>query len=129
MERFQREAHVLASLNHSNIATIYGLEESNRMRALVIELVEGPTLAERIPQGPLPIDDVLHIARQMAEALEYAHERGVVHRDLKPANVKLTTEGKVKILDFGLAKAMVSDSPVSSLSNSPTLTLPQRSRE
>src|SRR5262245_56439128 len=113
MERFQREAYVLASLNHSNIAAIYGFEESDRMRALVMKLVEGPTLADRIAQGPLPIDDVPNIAKQIAEALEYAHERGVVHRDLKPANVKLTTEGKVKILDFGLAKAMISDAPVS----------------
>ena len=123
MERFQREAFVLASLNHSNIASIYGFEESDRIRALVMELVEGPTLADRVAQGPLPIDDVLHIAKQMAEALEYAHERNVVHRDLKPANVKLTAEGKVKILDFGLAKAMTSDVQSHSLSNSPTLSL------
>jgi serine/threonine protein kinase len=123
MERFQREAYVLASLNHSNIAAIYGLEESNRMRALVIELVEGPTLADRIAQGPLPIDEILQIAKQIAEALEYAHERSIIHRDLKPANIKLTAEGKVKVLDFGLAKAMTSDAQTRSLSNSPTLSL------
>src|SRR6266571_3084146 len=99
MARFAREAQVLASLNHPNIAAIYGVEE----RALVMELVEGPTLAERIAQGPMPLEEALPIARQIAEALEYAHERGVVHRDLKPANVKVTPEGRVKVLDFGLA--------------------------
>jgi serine/threonine protein kinase len=123
MARFQREAHVLASLNHSNVAGIYGLEESDRMRALVMELVEGPTIADRIAQGPLPVEDVLHIAKQMAEALEYAHERGVVHRDLKPANIKITIDGKVKVLDFGLAKAMSSDAQPGALSNSPTMSL------
>ena len=97
MARFQREAQVLASLNHPNIAAIYGLEE----RALVMELVEGETL-----RGPLPLETALHYARQMAEALEYAHEKGVIHRDLKPANVKITPEGQVKVLDFGLAKAV-----------------------
>ena len=123
MERFQREAHVLASLNHSNIAAIYGLEESASMRALVMELVEGPTLADRIAQGPLPIEEVQAIARQVAEALEYAHERGVIHRDLKPANIKLTHDGKVKILDFGLAKALGSEAQAATISNSPTLSL------
>src|SRR5262245_22068712 len=123
MERFQREAYVLASLNHSNIAAIYGIEEADWMRALVMELVEGPTLAERIAESPMPIDDVLNIAAQIAEALEYAHEHGIVHRDLKPANIKFTAEGKVKILDFGLAKAMSVDAQASSLSNSPTLSL------
>src|SRR5215831_4349798 len=105
MTRFQREAQVLASLNHPNIGAIYGVEE----RALVTELVEGPTLAERIARGALPMEDALSIARQIAEALEYAHERGIVHRDLKPANIKVTMEGRVKVLDFGLAKAMSSD--------------------
>src|SRR5712671_4424548 len=101
MARFSREAQVLASLNHPNIAAIYGVEE----RALVLELVEGPTLADRIEQGPIPLDEALPIARQIAEALEYAHEKGIIHRDLKPANVKVTPEGRVKVLDFGLAKA------------------------
>src|SRR5947207_2440409 len=92
MARFTREAQVLASLNHPNIAVIHGVEE----RALVMELVEGPTLAERIAQGPIPLAEALPVARQIAEALEYAHERGVVHRDLKPANIKITPEGRVK---------------------------------
>ena len=105
MARFQREAQVLASLNHPHIASIHGLEESGSIRALVMEVVEGPTLADRIKKGPLPLLEALDIARQIAEALEYAHEKGVVHRDLKPANVKLTPEGRVKLLDFGLAKA------------------------
>ena len=100
MARFTREAQVLAALNHPNIAAIYGVEE----RALVMELVEGPTLADRIAQGPIPLEEALPIARQMAEALEAAHEKGIVHRDLKPANIKLTAEGKVKVLDFGLAR-------------------------
>src|SRR6266540_2421517 len=98
MARFAREAQVLASLNHPNIAAIYGVED----RTLIMELVEEPTLAERIAKGALPLDEALPIARQIAEALEYAHERGVVHRDLKPANVKVTPEGRVKVLDFGL---------------------------
>src|SRR5271165_6990054 len=96
LARFTREAQVLASLNHPNIAAIYGVEEG----ALILELVEGPTLAERIAQGPIPVDEALAIARQIAEALEYAHEKGIVHRDLKPANVKVTPEGRVKVLDF-----------------------------
>src|SRR5215468_127913 len=102
MARFQREAQVLASLNHPNIAAIYGVED----RALVMELVEGPTLAERMAHGPIPLEEALPIVDQMVEALEYAHEKGVVHRDLKPANIKITPEGRVKILDFGLAKAL-----------------------
>src|SRR5262245_16279903 len=123
MERFQREAHVLASLNHSNIATIYGIEESKAMRALVMELVEGPTLHDRLTRGPIPIEEALPIARQIAEALEYAHERGIVHRDLKPANIKLTREGHVKVLDFGLAKALSGETHASTHSNSPTLSI------
>src|SRR5438093_6156410 len=123
MERFKREAHVLASLNHSHIAAIYEFEDSEPMPALVMELVEGPTLAERIAQGPVPIDEILSQSKQIAEALEYAHERGVIHRDLKPANIKLTSDGNVKILDFGLAKAMSNEAAVSTLSNSPTLSL------
>src|SRR5258707_14394169 len=93
MARFEREAQVLASLNHPNIAAIYGLEESDGVRALVMELVEGLTLAERIAAGPLPLEETLHIAKQIAEALEAAHEKGIVHRDLKPANVKITPQG------------------------------------
>src|SRR3979409_443327 len=104
MARFTREAQVLASLNHPNIAAIYGLEESSGIRALVMELVEGRTLAERIAAGPLPMDEALAIARQIAEALEAAHEKGITHRDLKPANVKITPAGVVKVLDFGLPK-------------------------
>ncbi len=106
MARFEREAHLLASLNHPHIATIHGLEEADSVRALVMELVEGPTLAERLQAGAMPLEEALAIARQVTEAIEYAHERGIVHRDLKPSNVKLTGEGAVKVLDFGLAKAL-----------------------
>jgi serine/threonine protein kinase len=122
LARFQREAHVLASLNHPHIAAIYGFEESGSVRALVLELVEGETLAEKIGSGPIPIDEALAIARQVADALEAAHEKGIVHRDLKPANVKLTPEGKVKVLDFGLAKALTKDTSAPEVSHSPTLT-------
>jgi serine/threonine protein kinase len=108
MARFAREAQVLASLNHPHIAAIYGLDESNGLRALVMELVEGATLAERIGGRAMPLEEALPIAKQIAEALEYAHEKGIIHRDLKPANVKLTTDGHVKVLDFGLAKACAS---------------------
>ena len=121
LARFQREARVLASLNHPNIASIYGLEESGDTRALVLELVEGPTLAERIAQGAIPVDEALPIAKQIAEALEAAHEAGVIHRDLKPANVKVKDDGMVKVLDFGLAKALEGDAG-SDPSESPTLT-------
>ena len=129
LARFQREAQVLASLNHPNIAAIHGIEEAEppagsdeaTTRALVLELVEGPTLADRIAQGPIPVDEALPIARQMAEALEAAHEQGVIHRDLKPANVKVKADGTVKVLDFGLAKAL--DTPgEGDPSQSPTLT-------
>ena len=119
--RFQREAQVLASLNHPNIAAIYGLEESNGIRALVMELVEGPTLADRIAAGRIPLDEALTIARQIADALEVAHERGVIHRDLKPANVKVTPDDKVKVLDFGLAKIASPEKCYSDLSHSPTM--------
>ena len=121
LARFQREARVLASLNHPNIASIYGLEESGDTRALVLELVEGPTLAERIAQGAIPVDEALPIAKQIADALEAAHEAGVIHRDLKPANVKVRADGMVKVLDFGLAKAL-DPSPEGDPSESPTLT-------
>src|SRR6185369_13877761 len=103
MARFSREAQVLASLSHPNIAAIFGLEESGGATALVMELVEGLTLAERIDAGPIPLDEVLHIARQIGDALEAAHEKGIIHRDLKPANIKIDPDGKVKVLDFGLA--------------------------
>ena len=151
MARFRREAQVLAALNHPNIATIYGLEESNGDCALVMELVEGPTLAERVsgtqlltrsrvagppsPQGPLgrgpggqgsrpsplSLDECLHIANQIAEGLEYAHERGIIHRELKPANVKVRPDGTVKILDFGLAKALEETPVAGSINNPPTI--------
>ena len=105
LARFEREARTLASLNHPNIAQIHGLEDSGPIRALVLELVEGPTLADRLSHGPLPADEAIAIARQVALALEAAHEQGIVHRDLKPANVKVRHDGTVKVLDFGLAKA------------------------
>ncbi len=104
MSRFEREARLLASLNHPNIATIYGLEQADGKRFLVLELVEGETLAQRIAKGPLPVDEALEVCRQIAEGIEAAHEKGVIHRDLKPANVMVTPKGHAKILDFGLAK-------------------------
>ena len=104
LARFQREAEVLAALNHPNIAALHGLEDRDGMIALVMELVEGPTLADRIVLGPIPVDEALPIAKQIAEALEAAHERGIVHRDLKPANVKVRPDGTVKVLDFGPRK-------------------------
>jgi Tol biopolymer transport system component len=121
VSRFEREARVLASLNHPNIAAIYGLENSNDKRFLVMELVPGETLAERIKRGPISVEETLGIAKQIAEALEAAHEKGVIHRDLKPANIKVTTDGTVKVLDFGLAKAYQEDAPNATLSNSPTM--------
>jgi eukaryotic-like serine/threonine-protein kinase len=119
--RFQREAKLLASLNHPNIAAIHGLEESGGINFLVLELVEGDTLADQIKLGPIPVEESLKLALQIAEALEAAHEKGVIHRDLKPANIKVTPDGKVKVLDFGLAKAFVGDQAELNLSNSPTL--------
>jgi serine/threonine protein kinase len=126
LSRFKREAHLLAALNHPNIAAIYGLEESGGQPFLALELVEGQDLKQRLEKGAIPVDEALEIARQIAEALEEAHGKGIVHRDLKPANVKLTPEGKVKVLDFGLAKAWAGDgdsdgSGSSALSQSPTL--------
>ena len=120
---FEREAKVLASLNHPNIGAIYGLEKSGDTRALVLELVEGPTLADRIKQGPIPVDEVLAIAKQIAEALEAAHKQGIIHRDLKPANIKVKEDGTVKVLDFGLAKAFQPDASDVSASMSPTISL------
>jgi serine/threonine-protein kinase len=120
--RLEREARLLASLSHPNIATLHGLEESNGLKYLVMELVPGETLAERISRGPLRIEECLGIFRQIAEGLEAAHEKGIVHRDLKPANVIVTSEGRVKVLDFGLAKAVAEEASSSDLSKSPTLT-------
>jgi len=124
MSRFRREAHVLASLNHPNIAAIYGVEESGGQPALVLEFIDGETLAERIQRGPIPVAEALKIALQIAEALEAAHEQNIIHRDLKPANVKITSQGVVKVLDFGLAKALEDDGTVASrISDSPTLSV------
>src|ERR1700687_5087517 len=124
LSRFQREARMLASLNHPNIATIYGLEQSGGTSYLVMELVSGETLAERVKrEGPVPVEESLAIAKQIAEALEAAHEKGIIHRDLKPANVKVTPEAKVKVLDFGLAKAFAGDATSEDMGNSPTLSM------
>jgi len=119
--RFQREAKVLASLNHPNIAAIHGLERSDGTNFLVLELVEGETLADKIKASPIPVEEALKLALQIAEALEAAHDKGVIHRDLKPANIKVTPQGKVKVLDFGLAKAYAGEQAELNLSNSPTL--------
>src|SRR5713226_7133908 len=125
LARFQREAEVLAALNHPNIAAIYGLEKTLGFTALVMELVEGDDLSQRIARGAIPLDEALPIAKQIADALEAAHEQGIIHRDLKPANIKVRSDGTVKVLDFGLAKALepaAGSSP--SMSMSPTLTTP-----
>ena len=122
LARFEREARTLAALNHPHIAAIYGLARADGVRALVMELVEGPTLADRLARGALPIDEALRIARQIAEALEAAHEQGIVHRDLKPGNVALTRNGTVKVLDFGLAKASA-DGSAPDVTNAPTMTV------
>ena len=123
--RFQREARTLASLNHPHIAAIYGLEEGDGTAALVLELVEGPTIADRIARGPIPVDEALPIGRQIAEALEAAHEHGIIHRDLKPANIKVRPDGTAKVLDFGLAKALEPVLvPGGDVTASPTITSP-----
>src|SRR5215213_4487266 len=125
LARLQREAEVLASLNHPQIAAIYGLEDAGGVKALVMELVEGEDLADRIARGPIPVDEALPIARQIAEALEAAHERGIIHRDLKPANIKVRPDGTVKVLDFGLAKAIEPVGVISpGVTQSPTITTP-----
>src|SRR5215467_8753985 len=121
VSRFQREAEVLASLSHPNIAGIYELAEAENSKYLVLELVEGETLADRIARGAIPAREALEIAADICEALEAAHEKGIIHRDLKPANVKITPDGQVKVLDFGLAKAMASTPANPTLSNSPTI--------
>jgi serine/threonine-protein kinase len=123
LARFQREAELLASLNHPNIAAVYGLETSGDLTAIVLELVEGDTLADVIARGPITVSDALPIARQTAEALEAAHERGVIHRDLKPANIKVTPDGKVKVLDFGLAKMLETEASSAAMTHSPTLSV------
>jgi eukaryotic-like serine/threonine-protein kinase len=125
LARFQREAKTLASLNHPNVAAIYGLDESGGMTALVMELVEGDDLSQRVARSAIPLDEALRIARQIAEALEAAHEQGIIHRDLKPANVKVRPDGRVKVLDFGLAKAIETSAEMAgALSRSPTITTP-----
>ena len=123
MARFEREAQLLASLNHPNIAAIYGLEQSDNLRFLVLELVPGETLAERLRRGPLPISEALDLARQIADAVAAAHDNGVIHRDLKPANIKITPDGQIKVLDFGLARFAEAepDAVGTGVSDSPTL--------
>jgi Tol biopolymer transport system component len=128
LARFKREAQVLASLNHPNIAAIYGLEDSEGVQALILELVEGPTLADRIEAGPIPLDEAVPIAAQIASALEAAHERGIIHRDLKPANIKVRPDGAVKVLDFGLAKALATGASAPEAARLPTITSPALTR-
>ena len=128
LARFSREAQVLASLNHPHIAGLYGLEDAGEIKALVMELVEGEDLSQRIARGAIPLDEALPIARQIAEALEAAHDHGIIHRDLKPANVKVRPDGTVKVLDFGLAKAVgqgsgIGDRGSGDVANSPTLSI------
>ena len=129
LARFQREAKTLASLNHPNIGGIHGLEEANGITAIIMELVEGEDLAQRLARGTIPLDEAMPIARQIAEALVAAHEQGIVHRDLKPANIKVRDDGTVKVLDFGLAKAVEPAGVLSSSSQSPTITTPAHLRK
>ena len=124
LARFKREAQVLASLSHSNIGSIFGFEETDTVHALVLELIEGPTLADRLAHGPLALDDALPVARQIADALDAAHSQGIIHRDLKPANIKIRPDGTVKVLDFGLAKAVAGEPSTASVMQSPTITSP-----
>src|SRR5215472_5072000 len=121
VSRFQREAEVLASLNHPNIAQIYDLQKVGETRFLVLELVDGETLADRITRGSIPVEEALNIAKDICEALEAAHERSIIHRDLKPSNVKISSDGKVKVLDFGLARIHETEGTATNPSNSPTL--------
>ena len=124
LARFKREAQVLASLSHSNIGSIFGFEETETVHALVLEFIEGPTLADRLAHGPLALDEALPVARQIADALDAAHAQGIVHRDLKPANIKIRPDGTVKVLDFGLAKAVAGEHSTASVMQSPTITSP-----
>jgi eukaryotic-like serine/threonine-protein kinase len=121
--RFRREAEVLASLNHPNIGAIYDFQEAGELQFLVMELVEGETLADRLQRGPLPVEEALSIGAHICDALDAAHEKGVIHRDLKPANISVTPDGRVKVLDFGLAKAMEPSRTSGTMANSPTLSL------
>jgi serine/threonine protein kinase len=123
LARFEREARVLATLNHPHIGAIYGLEEAGGVRGLVLELVEGTTLAERVALGSLPVQEALTLGRQIAEALEAAHEKGIIHRDLKPANIKITPDGTVKVLDFGLAKVFAREGSGNDLSAMPSVAI------
>jgi eukaryotic-like serine/threonine-protein kinase len=123
LARFEREARMLAALNHPNIGAVYGVEEAEGLRAIVLELVEGDTLADRLQRGPVPVGEALNLARQIVEALDAAHEKGIIHRDLKPANIKITPDGVVKVLDFGLAKVASTDGSIRDLTQSPTVTV------
>jgi serine/threonine protein kinase len=126
LQRFRREAQTLAALNHPHIAQVYGFDDTGEIHSLVMELVEGEDLTARISRGPIPVDESVSIATQIADALEAAHEQGIIHRDLKPANVKVRADGSVKVLDFGLAKALIPAATAdgTALANSPTMATP-----